>query len=42
MAMTIALQDLKLDHLYVVHPHHATFPLADKITAQGIGGFIKT
>lgn len=40
-SMMIALQDLHLDHLYVIHPHHATFPLADKITAQGIGGLIK-
>lgn len=36
-SMHIALQDLSLDHLYVVYPHHATFPMSDKITARGLG-----
>ena len=40
-SMHIALQDLALDHLYVVHPHKDTFPLADKITAQGFESYIK-
>jgi hypothetical protein len=35
-SMTIALQDLRLDHLYVIHPHRITFPLTDKITAVGL------
>jgi predicted AAA+ superfamily ATPase len=35
-SMIIALEDLKLDHLYVIHPHSVTFPLADKVTAQGL------
>ncbi|MFA6527574.1 MAG: ATP-binding protein [Candidatus Babeliales bacterium] len=35
-SMFTALNDLKLDHLYVIHPHNQTFPLADKITAQGL------
>lgn len=32
----IALEDLKLDHLYIVHPHDKNFPVAEKITAVGI------
>ena len=32
-SMHIALEDLKLDHLYVVHPHKQTFPLSSNITA---------
>ncbi len=35
-SMLCALQDLRLDHLYVVHPHPETFPLAEKITALGL------
>ncbi len=35
-SMLIALQDLHLDHLYLIHPHDVTFPLSDKITAQGL------
>jgi hypothetical protein len=35
-SMHIALQDLALDHLYLVFPHHQTFPLAEKITALGL------
>lgn len=35
-SMHTALQDLALDHLYLVYPHHETFPLAEKITARGI------
>jgi uncharacterized protein len=35
-SMMSALNDLKLDHLYVIHPHKQTFPLAEKITAQGL------
>lgn len=38
-SMTIALQDLTLDHLYVIYPHHQTFPMAEKITALGIENF---
>jgi predicted AAA+ superfamily ATPase len=32
-SMHIALQDLKLEHLFVVHPGVHRYPLADKITA---------
>ena len=32
-SMHIALEDLKLDHLYTVHPGKHSFPLTDKITA---------
>ena len=35
-SMKIAFQDLKLDHLYVIFPGKATFPLAEGITAQGL------
>ncbi|MBS1987431.1 ATP-binding protein [Candidatus Dependentiae bacterium] len=35
-SMYISLQDLDLDHLYLVYPHHETFPLAEKITARGL------
>lgn len=40
-SMMIALQDLSLDHVYVIHPHSGAFPLADKITAQGLELFIE-
>lgn len=40
-SMLIALQDLNLDHLYVINPNNATFPLADKITAEGLEIFCK-
>ncbi|MBS0621564.1 MAG: ATP-binding protein [Verrucomicrobia bacterium] len=36
-SMRISLQDLKLDHLYVVIPGDQTFPLTDQITVQGLG-----
>ncbi len=35
-SMVTALNDLKLDHLYVIHPHQVTFPLQEKITAVGL------
>jgi predicted AAA+ superfamily ATPase len=35
-SMRIACEDLKLDHLYVVYPGDATFPLSEKITARGL------
>jgi len=35
-SMNIALQDLQLDHLYLIHPHQISFPLADKATAVGL------
>jgi predicted AAA+ superfamily ATPase len=35
-SMMVALEDLKLDHLYVVHPQPGSFPLAEKISALGI------
>ncbi len=36
LSMHIAIQDLKLDHLYVIFPGNITFPLSDKITASGL------
>jgi predicted AAA+ superfamily ATPase len=35
-SMKIALEDLKLDHLYVIYPGNHEFPLADQITARGL------
>ena len=35
-SMAVALEDLHLDHLYVVYPHEASFPLSDKITVVGL------
>lgn len=35
-SMRIACEDLKLDHLYVIYPGTATFPLSEKITARGL------
>lgn len=34
--MHIAPLDLKLDHLYLIHPHQMTFLLDAKITAVGL------
>lgn len=36
-SMRIALQDLKLQQLFVVHPGPASFPLAEKISALSFG-----
>jgi hypothetical protein len=35
-SMRVSLEDLALDHLYVVHPGRGLFPLADRITAAGL------
>lgn len=35
-SMLIAQEDLKLDHLYLVHPHDQTFALSETITALGL------
>lgn len=35
-SMHIALEDLKLDHLYVIFPGKIHFPLSEKITAWGL------
>ncbi len=35
-SMRVAMQDLQIDHLYVVHPGEGTFPLAENITASGL------
>ncbi|NTV74972.1 MAG: ATP-binding protein, partial [Holophaga sp.] len=32
-SMRVALEDLRLDHLWVVHPGHHGFPMADRVTA---------
>lgn len=35
-SMRVALVDLRLDHLYVVHPGSGRFPLAEHVTAAGL------
>lgn len=35
-SMRIACEDLKLDHLYVIYPGTATYPLSEKITVRGL------
>ncbi len=35
-SMITAFNDLQLDHLYVIYPHNIAYPLADKISVQGI------
>jgi uncharacterized protein len=40
-SMHIALADLRLDHLYVIHPGDGNFPMNEKITAYGLEAFIK-
>lgn len=36
-SMRTAIDDLQLEHLYVVYPGKTRFPLADRITACGLG-----
>jgi predicted AAA+ superfamily ATPase len=35
-SMKIALEDLKLDHLYIVYPGREQFPMSEKISALGL------
>lgn len=35
-SMHITIADLKLDHLFAAYPGNVTYPLAEKITAQGL------
>jgi len=35
-SMNIALEDLKLDHVYIIFPGKINFPLSEKITACGL------
>jgi uncharacterized protein len=39
-SMRIAQTDLKLDHLYVIHPVEGQFPMAEQVTAIGLKTFI--
>ncbi|MBI2561081.1 MAG: hypothetical protein HYW08_01445, partial [candidate division NC10 bacterium] len=34
--MRVALQDLRLHHLYVVHPGAASFPMAPRVTGLAL------
>ncbi len=36
-SMHSALEDLRLDHLFVIYPYPKTFPLAPRVTACGLG-----
>ena len=40
-SMQIAMQDLKLDHLYLVYPGDFTFPLQENMTACGLDALSK-
>ncbi len=40
--MRIAAEDLRLDHLYVVHPGKHSFPLTETITASTLPDLIDT
>jgi len=40
-SMRAALDDLRLEHLYVVHPGEACFPLAESITAIGLAEWLQ-
>ena len=40
-SMHIALQDLGLEHLTVIHPGSSQFPLTEKITACGLEAFVE-
>lgn len=35
-SMNVAIEDLNLDHLYVIFPGNLTFPLAENITVMGL------
>ncbi len=39
-SMRIAITDLKLDHLYVIHPGLGNFPIIENVTAYGLETFI--
>lgn len=39
-SMRIAQLDLKLDHIYVIHPGHGSYPISEQITAFGLESFI--
>ena len=40
-SMGVALADLRLDHLYVVHPGKHTFPMTDQITATSLPALLE-
>lgn len=39
-SMTTALEMLNLDHLYVIYPQKTSYPLADKISVQGLDSIV--
>ena len=39
-SMHIAMDDLRLDHLFVVYPGDRIFPMADKVTAGGLSELV--
>jgi len=40
LSMHVALADLALDHLYVIHPGKGSYPLTEKVTVYGLEEFI--
>ena len=40
-SMHIAIEDLKLEHLFVVYPGDQEFPLSEKVTARGLGSALQ-
>ncbi len=39
-SMHSALNDLNLDHLYIINPGNNVFPMREKITARGLESFL--
>ena len=39
-SMKISLEDLKLDHLYVIYPGEVDYPLSDQISVKGIKSYL--
>lgn len=39
-SMHISIQDLRLDHLYVIHPGEHVYPLTDRISAHSLTDFV--
>jgi uncharacterized protein len=41
-SMQIVLQDLKLEHLYVIYPGNIDYPLHEKISAMGLSHYLRS
>ncbi|MDF3055723.1 MAG: hypothetical protein K0Q74_1630 [Gammaproteobacteria bacterium] len=40
-SMHVSIEDLQLDHLYVIYPGTVTYPLTEKITVYGLVGYLE-